>query len=164
MAAADRLGASALEAFRRHDRREHRTRKTRCLANVDRPGGARRRPGALLAELPDGLDTVIGDGGRRLSAGQGQRVAIARALLSDASLVVLDEPTANLDADNARDIGAMIARLAMSRTTLLITHDRSLASRAQRVVELAGGRARELEPAPADDGRPAPARVVEVAA
>ena len=103
--------------------------------------------GELLSELPDGLDTVIGDGGRRLSAGQRQRVAIARAFLSDAPLAVLDEPTSNLDADSARGIGEAIERLARGRTTLLITHDRRLADRAERIFELAGGRARELAPA-----------------
>jgi thiol reductant ABC exporter CydD subunit len=99
---------------------------------------------ALLGSLPDGLDTVIGDGGRRLSAGQGQRVALARAFLRDASLVVLDEPTANLDAASAAEIGRAIGRLARGRTTLLIAHDRRLALHADRVLELFGGRVREL--------------------
>ena len=78
----------------------------------------------MLATLPDGLDTRIGDGGRRLSAGQGQRIAVARAFLRDASLVVLDEPTANLDPESAAAIGEAIARLCAGRTTLLISHDR----------------------------------------
>jgi thiol reductant ABC exporter CydD subunit len=94
----------------------------------------------LLASLPDGLDTVIGDGGRRLSAGQRRRVALARAFLRDAALVVLDEPTANLDAASALEIGEAIERLARGRTTLLIAHDPRLAHRADRLVEMAGGR------------------------
>jgi thiol reductant ABC exporter CydD subunit len=94
----------------------------------------------LIASLPAGLDTVIGDGGRHLSAGQSQRVALARAFLSAAPLVVLDEPTANLDADTAASIADAIEALAADRTVLLITHDRRLAARAHRIVELADGR------------------------
>ncbi len=100
--------------------------------------------GELLAGLPEGLETVIGDGGRHLSAGQSQRVALARAFLRDAPLAVLDEPTANLDADTARAVGAAIAALSVGRSTLLITHDQRLAQHADRVIELAGGCAREL--------------------
>ena len=95
---------------------------------------------ALLVSLPAGLDTVVGDGGRRLSAGQRQRVALARAFLTNAGLVVLDEPTANLDPESAEAIGGAIERLAVGRTTLLITHDRELAVRADRVVDLLAGR------------------------
>jgi len=94
----------------------------------------------LVASLPDGVDTLVGDGGRRLSAGQGRRLALARAFLSDAPFVLLDEPTAHLDADAATEIEATIDRLAEGRTVLLITHRRELASRADRVVELAGSR------------------------
>ncbi len=94
----------------------------------------------LLAALPAGLDTRIGDGGRILSAGERQRVALARAFLSGAALIVLDEPTANLDRDAAASIAAAIERLAVGRTVLLITHDLSLLAHADRVVELADGR------------------------
>jgi len=92
--------------------------------------------GELLGSLPAGLDTRVGDGGRRLSGGEAQRVALARAFLSDASLVVLDEPTANLDADTAAAVGEAIVELAHGRSMLLITHDRRLAERADRTVEL----------------------------
>jgi thiol reductant ABC exporter CydD subunit len=91
---------------------------------------------ALLNALPDGLDTWVGDGGRRLSAGQGQRVALARAFLTDASLVVLDEPTANLDAETAAAIADAIVALAQDRTVLVITHDADLAERASVIVTL----------------------------
>jgi thiol reductant ABC exporter CydD subunit len=94
----------------------------------------------LVAELPDGADTVIGDGGRRLSAGQSRRIALARAFLSDAPLVVLDEPTAHLDPAAAAGIEAAVARLAEGRTVLLITHRSELAARGDVVVELRGGR------------------------
>ena len=98
----------------------------------------------LLGELPDGLETRVGEGGRGLSAGQAQRVGLARAFLRDASLVVLDEPTAHLDADTAAAVGDAIARLAEGRTTLLIAHDARLAARAECAVRLDGGRAHRL--------------------
>jgi ATP-binding cassette subfamily C protein CydD len=97
----------------------------------------------LLATLSDGLDTPVGDGGRGLSAGQAQRVALARAFLREASLVILDEPTAHLDSDTADAVGAAIERLAAGRTTLLIAHDARLAARADRVVVLEDGRTRK---------------------
>jgi thiol reductant ABC exporter CydD subunit len=96
----------------------------------------------LLGELADGLETRVGEGGRGLSAGQAQRVGLARAFLRDASLVVLDEPTAHLDADTAAAVGDAIARLAEGRTTLLIAHDARLAAGAERTVTLERGRAR----------------------
>ncbi len=102
----------------------------------------------LLEALPEGLATRVGDGGRRLSAGQAQRVALARAFLADAALVVLDEPTANLDDGTAAHIASAIIELARNRTVLLITHDLSLAARADRVVSMLNGRlanSRDLE-------------------
>jgi thiol reductant ABC exporter CydD subunit len=93
----------------------------------------------LVERLPDGLSTRIGDGGRRLSAGEAQRVGLARAFLADAALVVLDEPTANLDAAVAAQVSEAIVRLARGRTLLMITHDVELAARADRVVELVEG-------------------------
>ncbi len=107
------------------------------LSRPDAPdrdvAAALRAAGAdeLVAALPAGADTVIGDGGRRLSAGQSRRIALARAFLSDAPLVVLDEPTAHLDAAAAAGIEAAVARLAAGRTVLLITHRDELA-RARR--------------------------------
>ena len=109
------------------------------------PGAARERISAaahaagleeLLGQLPDGLDTRVGEGGRGLSAGQAQRVGLARAFLRDAPLVVLDEPTAHLDADTAAAVGDAIARLTEGRTTLLIAHDAGLAARAEYAVRL----------------------------
>ena len=95
----------------------------------------------LLALAPDGLDTPVGEGGRGLSAGQAQRIALGRAFLRNAPLVVLDEPTAHLDAETATAIGEAIKRLAVGRTTLLITHDARLVARADRVVPMEHGRA-----------------------
>ena len=94
----------------------------------------------FVAALPGGIDTVIGDAGRRLSAGQRQRIALARAFLRDAPLLILDEPTAHLDATDAAAIGETVSALAADRTTLLIVHHASLAERADRVATLHEGR------------------------
>ena len=94
----------------------------------------------LVAELPEGLDTVIGEGGRRLSAGQRQRIALARAFVRDASLLILDEPTSHLDAVTAAAVGEAIERVARGRTTLMIVHHEHVARRADRIVHLRDGR------------------------
>ena len=100
---------------------------------------------AFVRELPEGYETIVGDGGRPLSAGQLQRIALARAFLRDAPLVILDEPTANLDPESAELVGAAVERLRQGRTLLLIAHRPELARRADRVVTLASGRI--VEPA-----------------
>jgi ATP-binding cassette subfamily C protein CydD len=102
----------------------------------------------LVAGLPDGLQTMIGDGGRRLSVGQGQRVALARALISRAPMVVLDEPTAHLDSDSEETVSRAIARLTAGRTALLVSHRRRAIAGADRVLELRNGRLTPFEPEP----------------
>ncbi len=94
----------------------------------------------VAAALPLGLETPVGESGRRLSAGEAQRVSLARAFLRDAPLLVLDEPTAHLDAESSEQVGEAIARLAAGRTTLLIVHRPALARSADRVVEIAAPR------------------------
>jgi thiol reductant ABC exporter CydD subunit len=96
----------------------------------------------FVRALPSGYDTLVGDGGRPLSAGEGRRIALARAFLRDAPLVVLDEPTADLDPATAALIGVAVERLRTARTVLLIAHRPELASRADRVLTLEGGTAR----------------------
>jgi thiol reductant ABC exporter CydD subunit len=91
---------------------------------------------AFVHELPEGFGTVIGDGGRPLSAGQVRRIALARAFLRDAPLVILDEPTADLDPESAQLVGDAVERLLDGRTVLLITHRPELEARADRVVRL----------------------------
>ncbi len=75
-----------------------------------------------LAELPDGADTPVGEEGTQLSGGQRQRVALARALLSDAPVLVLDEPTAHLDPETARELVGDVLSAADGRSVLLVTH------------------------------------------
>ncbi len=94
----------------------------------------------LIGGLPQGLDTPVGVGGRRLSAGQAQRLALARAFLADRPLLVLDEPTAHLDEDSARALAGAIERLARGRTTLLIVHHPVLSEIADRVHAIRDGR------------------------
>jgi thiol reductant ABC exporter CydD subunit len=96
--------------------------------------------GSFVDALPEGPRTLVGDGGRPLSAGEVQRLALARAFLRDAALVLLDEPTANLDDENALLVAAAVERLREGRTMLLITHSARLAACADRVVELSGAR------------------------
>jgi ATP-binding cassette subfamily B protein len=98
--------------------------------------------------LPDGYDTHIGEAGARLSGGQRRRIALARAAVSDAPLVLLDEPTASLDARSSAAVIDAIRRSTAGRTVLLVTHDRDLADLADRVVVL-------------DHAGPAGLRVVE---
>jgi ATP-binding cassette subfamily C protein CydD len=92
---------------------------------------------AVVAELPDGWRTDLGRGGAGLSVGQRQRVALARALLSDAPLVVLDEPTAHLDAAGERVVLATVRALRdAGRTVVLVAHRPSLVALADAVVEV----------------------------
>jgi ABC-type transport system involved in cytochrome bd biosynthesis fused ATPase/permease subunit len=77
-----------------------------------------------------------GDGGRPLSAGETQRIALARVLLRDAPLLILDEPTANLDPVSAELVRAAVDRCRQGRTVLVIAPDDELASRADRIVQL----------------------------
>jgi ATP-binding cassette, subfamily C, bacterial CydD len=108
----------------------------------DRVRDAARSAGAdaFVRWLPDGYDTVVGEGGRTLSAGEVQRIALARAFVRDAALVILDEPTANLDPASAELVGEAIERIRVGRTVLLIVHRPELAARADRAVHLRGGR------------------------
>jgi len=85
----------------------------------------------------------VGEGGRELSAGETRRLALARTLVSAAPLLILDEPTANLDADSAATIATSIRAIDPSRAVLLIAHDPELALVADRVVRLADGKAVE---------------------
>ncbi len=98
---------------------------------------------AVLGRLPRGLDTSVGEGGERLSGGEAQRLALARAFLKDAPVLVLDEPTAWLDAVSEAAVLEAIARLRRGRTVLLIAHRLTTAAAADRVVVMAHGRVQE---------------------
>jgi thiol reductant ABC exporter CydD subunit len=96
---------------------------------------------AFIACLPDGYATHVGDGKRSLSPGERRRIGLARAFLRDAPLVILDEPTADLDPHSVAIVSAAVDRLRGERTMLLIAHRPELVRHADRVVHLVGGRA-----------------------
>jgi ATP-binding cassette subfamily C protein CydCD len=93
---------------------------------------------SLLASLPNGLDTRIGSAGRQLSGGQRQRVAVARTLLAHGDVVLIDEPTAHLDAQASAELMADLRAALHDRTTILVTHDAAQARGADHTVELRG--------------------------
>jgi ATP-binding cassette subfamily C protein CydD len=99
---------------------------------------------SLLARLPSGLDTLVGERGYGLSAGERQRVALARAFVSDAPLVVLDEPTAHLDGDTEQAVLASLQVLAAGRTVVMAAHRHALLALADRVVDVDRARAGSL--------------------
>jgi ABC-type multidrug transport system fused ATPase/permease subunit len=95
----------------------------------------------VAAELPRGFETVVGDGGRPLSPGERRRIGLARAFVGDPSLVILDEPTADLDPASVEVVGSAVRRLSAGRTVLLIAHRPELVAHADRVVRLEDGAA-----------------------
>jgi subfamily B ATP-binding cassette protein MsbA len=94
----------------------------------------------FIREMPQGLDTLIGENGVRLSGGQRQRLAIARALLKNAPVLVLDEATSALDSESERLVQEALDALMRGRTTLVIAHRLSTIERADRIVVLERGR------------------------
>jgi ATP-binding cassette subfamily C protein CydD len=90
----------------------------------------------LVSSMPDGLETRVGEGGRQLSLGELRRIALARALAREAPIVLLDEPTAHLDAGTAAQICSALERLDRSRTVVVASHDDSLIPLADRIIEL----------------------------
>jgi ATP-binding cassette subfamily B protein len=114
------------------------------------------RPGATRAEviaaaqaseadefirvLPNGYDTLLGEGGAGLSGGQKRRVAIARAFLRNAPIVLLDEPTAGLDALSEQRVADAVTNLTRGRTTIVVTHQLSTVSDADLIVVISDGR------------------------
>jgi ABC-type multidrug transport system fused ATPase/permease subunit len=108
---------------------ESDVRDAAVLAGADR----------FVQALPFGYETLVGDGGRPLSAGERRRIALARAFVRDAPLVILDEPTADLDRTSAAVVAESVERLRAERMVLLIAHRPELVEHVDRVVSLGGG-------------------------
>lgn len=94
----------------------------------------------FIRDLPNGYDTIVGERGATLSGGQRQRIAIARALLRDAPILILDEPTAALDAESEELVISALKRLMQGRTTFIIAHRLSTVREADLIVVLDQGR------------------------
>jgi len=97
----------------------------------------------IIERLPQGLDTPVGEGGARLSGGERQRIAIARALIKDAPILLVDEATAALDAENQAAIAQALARLRGRRTLIVIAHQLSTVAMADQIIVLDQGRVSE---------------------
>ncbi|MGF1614251.1 MAG: lipid A export permease/ATP-binding protein MsbA [Gammaproteobacteria bacterium] len=117
----------------------------------NRPSEARIRQAAesacameFIEDLPEGLQTMVGENGIRMSGGQRQRIAIARALLRDAPILLLDEATSALDSRTEKLIHSALAELMRGRTTLIIAHRLSTVKGADRIVAMEGGIIREM--------------------
>ena len=93
----------------------------------------------FIMALPEGFDTVIGEGGATLSGGERQRISIARAFLKDAPIILLDEATASLDVENETAIQEALSRLIKNKTVLIIAHRMRTVAGADQVVVLSGG-------------------------
>ncbi len=90
----------------------------------------------VVRRLPDGAETLLGEGGAGLSAGERQRVSLARAFVRDAPLLLLDEPTASLDNETEAEVLSAVRTLVEGRTALIVAHRPALAALADRVVTL----------------------------
>ena len=94
---------------------------------------------SFVGELPDGWETMVGEGGHRLSGGQRQRVAIARAVLKNAPLLILDEATSAVDNETEAALQRSIQRISQGRTAIVIAHRLSTVRHADRILVLENG-------------------------
>ena len=94
----------------------------------------------FISQLPDGYNTVIGEGGSSLSGGQKQRISIARAIMKDAPIVILDEATANVDPENEKELMDAVAALTKEKTIIMIAHRLKTVRHADRIVVVDKGR------------------------
>ena len=94
----------------------------------------------MSSVCPDGLDTVVGDRGHRLSGGEKQRIAIARLLLKDPAVIVLDEATAHLDVGSEESVHAALAVALAGRTSIVIAHRLATVRAADEIAVIDGGR------------------------
>ena len=120
-------------AYGRHDTSDSAIIEAAKAANADE----------FIKSLPDGYDTVIGEGGVTLSGGQRQRLSIARAILKNAPLLILDEATSSLDTESELQVQRGLTNLMKGRTTFVIAHRLSTVRKASRIIVLADGKIKE---------------------
>jgi subfamily B ATP-binding cassette protein MsbA len=120
-------------AYGHHDISDEAVAEAAKAANADE----------FIKRLPDGYDTVIGEGGLTLSGGQRQRLSIARAILKNAPLLILDEATSSLDTESELEVQRGLANLIKGRTTFVIAHRLSTVRKASRIIVLADGKIKE---------------------
>ena len=97
----------------------------------------------FISQLPNGYDTVIGEGGASLSGGEKQRISIARAIMKDAPIIILDEATANVDPENERDLMEAVKELTKEKTVIMIAHRLKTVRNADQIVVINKGRIAE---------------------
>ena len=97
----------------------------------------------FISRLPDGYNTVIGENGAKLSGGERQRISIARAFLKDAPVILLDEATASLDAENETLIQQSLSRLIKNKTVMIIAHRMRTIAEADKIVVIKDGKSDE---------------------
>jgi ATP-binding cassette subfamily B protein len=93
----------------------------------------------FISQLPDGYNTVIGEGGATLSGGEKQRISIARAIMKDAPVIILDEATANVDPENEKELMSAIEALTKEKTILMIAHRLKTVEHADQILVLDKG-------------------------
>jgi ATP-binding cassette subfamily B protein len=138
----DAVGVVSQDPHLFHDTIGANLRYARPDATDDELMAAARaaRIAELIERLPDGLDTLVGDRGHRLSGGEKQRLAIARMLLKDPAIVILDEATSHLDAENEALVQEALAGALSGRTSLVIAHRLSTITAADQILVLDEGR------------------------
>ena len=94
----------------------------------------------FIMSLPDGYETLVGEGGATLSGGEKQRIAIARAIMKDAPIIILDEATANVDPENEKELTEAIENLTREKTIIMIAHRLKTVRHADQIVVIDKGK------------------------